>query len=229
MNHAVIFDVDGVLLDLTGEEESVFFSAFDGHCDPDALSRDWNSYQTRNDDDIVDEIMARHGIPRAQKAIIVSSYFAHLKRHLDSCGTGASPITGAAKLLSELQGRVRLGIATANFRQAASLRLEKAGLWDAVSTHAYGADGGGAKRQILARAIAKLELPLRSIVFIGDNVNDVEAGLGNGVHFIGFSTSKTRLETLRKAGASFLSDSHETTLQMISQLMPIATGEPHGR
>ncbi len=229
MNHAVIFDVDGVLLDLTGDEEGVFFAAFNGHCDPDALSRDWNTYQTRNDDDIVDEIMARHGIPRAQKAIIVSSYFAHLKRHLDLDGTGASPIAGAAKLILELEGRVRLGIATANFHEAARLRLAKAGLWERVSTQAFGADGGGAKREILARAIANLGLPPQNIVFVGDNVNDVEAGLGNGVHFIGFSTSKTRLETLRKAGASFLSDSHETTLQMISQLMPIATGEPHGR
>ena len=54
--------------------------------------------------------------------------------------------------------------------------------------HAHGADGGGHKREILARAIAATGLPRNRIVYIGDNLNDVEAGLANGVHFIGFST-----------------------------------------
>ena len=229
MNHAVIFDVDGVLLDLTADEEGVFFAAFDGHCDSLALSRDWNSYLVRNDDDIVDEIMTRHAIPRTLKPAIVAHYHERLAQHLASGGAGATPITGAAQLLSALTGRTRLGIATANFREAARLRLEKAGLWEAVSIHAFGADGGGAKRLILARAIASLGLPLQNIVFVGDNVNDVEAGLGNGVHFIGFSASQSRLETLRKAGAKYLSDSHEATLQLILQFLPIATGAPHGR
>lgn len=229
MNHAVILDVDGVLLDLTAEEESVFFAAFDGHCDPKALSRDWNSYQTRNDDDIVDEIMARHAIPRETKAMIVTRYHELLTQHLASGGMGASPVAGAAELMSKLTGRVRLGIATANFREAARLRLAKAGLWERVSAHAFGADGGGAKRAILARAIAILGLPPQNIVFVGDNVNDVEAGFGNGVHFIGFSTHTTRLEALRQAGAKYLSDSHEATLQLIQSFIPIPAGEPHGR
>jgi phosphoglycolate phosphatase-like HAD superfamily hydrolase len=61
-----------------------------------------------------------------------------------------------------------------------------------VQDLAHGADGGGHKHAILARAIAASGLPPERIVYIGDNVNDVEAGLCNGVHFIGFSTSPER-------------------------------------
>ncbi|MFO1131266.1 MAG: HAD hydrolase-like protein [Hyphomicrobiales bacterium] len=54
----------------------------------------------------------------------------------------------------------------------------------------------------MARAIAATELPKHRIVYIGDNLNDVEAGLANGVHFIGFSQDAARRAKLAAAGAS---------------------------
>ncbi len=62
-DRAVVFDVDGVLLELTAAEEDVFFGAFEAWVPPSSLSRNWNSYRIRNDDDIADEIMAANGIP----------------------------------------------------------------------------------------------------------------------------------------------------------------------
>ena len=46
---AVIFDVDGVLLHLTPEEEDAFFRPFEDLHGLTGLSRDWNSYRIRND------------------------------------------------------------------------------------------------------------------------------------------------------------------------------------
>ena len=50
---AVIFDVDGVLLDLTPPEEDAFFAPFARRHGLAGLSRDWDSYRVRNDEEII--------------------------------------------------------------------------------------------------------------------------------------------------------------------------------
>jgi FMN phosphatase YigB (HAD superfamily) len=64
MDSAVIFDVDGVLLDLTPAEEERFFVPFARRYGLTGLSRDWDSYRTRNDEDIIAEILATNGLRR---------------------------------------------------------------------------------------------------------------------------------------------------------------------
>lgn len=212
---AVIFDVDGVLLELTPNEEDIFFAAFAPWGDPNTLSRNWNSYRIRNDDDIVDEIITRWSIPATEKPGLVNAYHQALADRLEDGRLKSHAIPGAEDLLSALAGKARLGIATANFREAARLRLVAAGLWQPVADLAHGADGGGHKHAILARAIAASGLPPGRIVYVGDNVNDVEAGLRNGVHFIGFSTSPERRAVLASAGARHCCASHAETLPLI--------------
>jgi beta-phosphoglucomutase-like phosphatase (HAD superfamily) len=210
----VIFDVDGVLLDLTEAEEDTFFAPFAQRYGLTGLSRDWDSYAIRNDENIVAEIFARHRLPDGERPLVVADYLARLEAL-------AAPreIPGARSLLEGLSGRALLGIATANFREAARLRLTRAGLWPWVADYAFGADGGGHKRAIVARAIAALGLPISRIVYVGDNRNDVRAGLDNGLHFIGFSRDPRRLETLRACGGRHLAENHETTLQKIRDLL----------
>ena len=115
----------------------------------------------------------------------------------------------------------KLGIATANLLSAAEFRLSHAGLWRHVSAHAAGAEGGGHKREILARAIASTGLPKPQIIYVGDNLNDVDAGLSNGVHFIGFSTSQPRLGELARAGNFHTSSNHTKTCDLICHLLDI--------
>ena len=186
---AVIFDVDGVLLELTRAEEDAFFVPFERRYGLKDISRDWNSYAIRNDENIIAEILARHGLPEHEHAAVVADYLEVLKLQLADGTIETIVIPGALELLQNLHGSLQIGIATANLLGAAELRLKDAGLWHHVSACAHGADGGGHKREILARAIAATGLPKNRIVYIGDNLNDVEAGLSNGVHFIGFSTN----------------------------------------
>jgi phosphoglycolate phosphatase-like HAD superfamily hydrolase len=90
-------------------------------------------------------------------------------------------------------------------------------MWDPVKGLAHGANGGGAKREILTRAIAELGLPRERIVFIGDNRNDIEAGLANGVHFVGFSRDQTKSRRLAEAGAERVCNHHRDTLKHIAE------------
>ena len=215
----VVFDVDGVLLELTQAEEEVFFHALAHFVPTMDLSRNWNSYRIRNDDDIIAEILELNHKPADLKPLVIAHYLAELAEKLANDKLGTRMIDGADHMLAELSQRARLGIATANFREAARLRLEKVGLWQAVSAHAFGADGGGHKHEILARLLATVALPKDRVVYVGDNVNDVEAGLRNGVHFIGFSTSPERRKAMVTAGAATISQSHVETLTLIGQAL----------
>lgn len=216
---AVIFDVDGVLLELTRAEEELFFQPFARRIDADVLSRDWNSYKIRNDEEIVKEVVTRYGLPPSEAEIITLEYLALLEEQLASRELVSDVIHGAERLLNALHGQARLGIATANFRKAAELRLTQTGLWPHVSGLAHGADGGGPKADILARAVAETGLPPSQIIFIGDNVNDVQAGLHNKTHFIGFSTDATRREMLKNAGAAHIAAHHDETSALINRLL----------
>lgn len=216
---AIIFDVDGVLLELTRAEEELFFRPFATRVDASQLSRDWNSYAIRNDEEIVKEIVARYNLPPHEAGAISEEYLAMLEGQLQSRALLSETIPGAEQLLTEFARRARLGIATANFRRAAELRLRQAGLWQPVSGLAHGADGGGHKSAILARAIAASGLARERVIFIGDNVNDVAAGLGNGVHFIGFSISSQRRQQLSSAGAKRLAGNHAETAQHIRSIL----------
>ena len=218
MAKAVIFDVDGVLLDLTAPEESAFFLAFERLHGITGLSPDWDSYRVRNDEHIIAEILARHGLPESAHEAIVTEYLAILSDGLSSQRVRAVEIPGARELLDSLSS-LRLGIATANLLSAARLRLQSAGLWEPVSSLAFGAEGSGHKRETVARAIAATGLPKDRIVYVGDNLNDVDAGLSNGVHFIGFALEAGRRERLTAAGAQHLSGDHGTTLRLVRQLL----------
>jgi phosphoglycolate phosphatase-like HAD superfamily hydrolase len=132
----------------------------------------------------------------------------------------AVEIPGARPLLSTLRGDgFAIGIATANLVDAARLRLASAGLWDLVAEIPFGADGGGAKAEILARAIAATGLPRNRIVYLGDNLNDVDAGLRNSVHFIGFARDSARRDKLEQAGAKTVCGDHDTSYQLISSML----------
>lgn len=218
MDSAVIFDVDGVLLDLTPAEEDGFFLAFQRRYGLTGLSRDWNSYKVRNDEHIIAEILDTHGLPASDAPRVVADYLAIMADGIADGSRRPAIIPGAAELLASLEGR-RIGIATANLLSAAKLRLTVHDLWEPVQNYAFGSEGSGHKRETLARAIAALDLPPGRIVYVGDNLNDVDAGLANNVHFIGFSTDAARRGQLAAAGAQHLADDHAATAALIARLL----------
>jgi HAD superfamily hydrolase (TIGR01549 family) len=223
---AVIFDVDGVLLELTHDEEDVFFEVFEDRYGLKGLSRDWNSYRIRNDENIVEEILEKNNIPSTDKVSVITDYVKLLRQRLTST-LKSQVISGATEMLERLQPNVILGVATANFRDAAKARLKQVKLWSHVKNNAFGAEGGGHKREVLARAISSLNLPKSRIVYVGDNVNDVDAGLSNGVHFIGFGTDVQRLAKLRAAGAIHISSNHHDTYLHIAHLLDLNLKTEH--
>ena len=103
MDSAIIFDVDGVLLDLTPAEEDLFFLAFEQLYGITGLSRDWDSYRIRNDEHIIAEILERHGRPRSDMTAMIETYVAIVGERLNSGAVVPVQVSGAGQLLGELK------------------------------------------------------------------------------------------------------------------------------
>ncbi|MGI9406525.1 MAG: HAD family hydrolase [Hyphomicrobiaceae bacterium] len=224
---AVIFDVDGPLLDLTVAEEEAFFRPFEKRYGLTGLSTDWDSYRIRNDVEIYREILEGYlgRVPTDEELTsLAENYFQGLRDGYDKSDLDVVAIDGALTLLERLGNidGLALGTATANFGEAARQRLKLAGMWPYVSLYPGAADGGGSKSDILARVIAELGLRRDRIVFLGDNLNDLEAGQSNGVHFIGFHVDQARRDRLSDAGAKVVAGDHETTWVFLQDFLGLA-------
>ena len=223
---AVIFDVDGPLLDLKKPEEDAFFAPFGSLFGIKGLSNDWNSYKVRNDRDIILEILETH-LGDTQEPHHYDSFVQAYEKELnDGFSSGrlqVSLVDKASQLVDTLSGykQMALGIATANLRCAAEIRLRQAGLWEHVSHYPGTADESGHKHQVLARVIDDLGLPPNRVVFIGDNLNDLEAGIRNGTHFIGYHWTEEKRQRLRENGAHHVSHDHEETLSLIRTMLDL--------
>ena len=87
------------------------------------------------------------------------------------------------------------------------------------------AEARGPKRQILQKTMAGLtdergnHIPKERVVFLGDNVGDVDAGLYNKCGLIAFSDDLGKHPKLRNAGAEHIIASHADTLPMVEKLL----------
>jgi len=227
-NAAVVFDVDGPLLNLGPAEEQAFFTPFKTLFGIEGLSNNWDSYRIRNDRDIIHEILEDYLGDRFEPHhyhTLLDEYDRELTAGFAEGRLQVTPIPGALELLQTLSasGSLTLGMATANIRRAAEIRLRQASMWDYVRDHPGAADEGGHKHEVLARVITTMGLPSKRVVYIGDNLNDLEAGQINGVHFIGFHVNEARRQRLLDHGAGHVSGNHDETLWLINRILGLET------
>jgi len=226
-NCAVIFDVDGPLLHLRKPEEDAFFAPLEQLFGITGLSRDWDSYKVRNDHDIIHQVLREHfgdQFERSHYDAFVEAYDTELKNGFNSGMLEVSVVPKALDIVAALATvpGLALGIATANLRCAAEIRLREAGLWSQLSAYPGTADKSGHKHEVLARVISDLELPADRIVYIGDNLNDLDAGQKNGTNFIGFHVNRERQQRLSDYGAEYVTGDHDETLALIHRMLKLA-------
>ena len=145
---AVIFDVDGPLLHLRKPEEDAFFAPLEQLYGITNLSRDWDSYDVRNDHDIIHQVLRGHFGDRFETShynAFVEAYDTELKNGFSSGRLEVSIVPKAPDIVTRLTSvpKLALGIATANLRCAAEIRLREAGLWHHLSAYPGTADKSG--------------------------------------------------------------------------------------
>ena len=204
---AVLFDIDGTLMDFHGAGRQSFVHALEkvfGWRDDIAYIQ----FHGNTDLNVLREIFARHGAeltPARQR-----QFFAALGVELERLAPGAAATRhpGVAELLPLLAAdeRVALGVVTGNIESTARTKLRRAGLQQHFRHGGYAdeqADRADIARQALARLRATLPpgADFAAVWLIGDTPCDVAAAHAIGARCLAVATGRSPLAALRAAGA----------------------------
>ncbi|MCX6998561.1 MAG: haloacid dehalogenase-like hydrolase [Kiritimatiellaeota bacterium] len=215
---AVLFDIDGTLLDLRGAGRAAFVRTL-------ATVFGWRddiayiNFAGNTDLNVLQQIFARRGARLTSAAR--RSFFAALPVELERRVAGAELIRhpGAAELLARLAAdeRVALGLVTGNIEACARIKLRTADVLRYVARGAFGdehADRGDIARLALRRVAASLAPGerLAGVFLIGDTPYDIAAARAIGATSLAVATGKFDVAALRAAGADHgLADLADTT------------------
>jgi phosphoglycolate phosphatase-like HAD superfamily hydrolase len=114
--------------------------------------------------------------------------------------------------LDGLGAAVTVGLATGNVREAARIKLERAGLWPRFAVGGFGCDHRERAR-LVARAIERAcvhrgvdALPPEQVVVVGDTPFDVQAARACGARAVAVATGTASREELRACSPDVLLD-----------------------
>jgi phosphoglycolate phosphatase-like HAD superfamily hydrolase len=192
VSKAIIFDIDGTLLDLQKAESQAYTRAFEVCFGLTGICDDWDSYPAHTDialaKDILSERLGRPCLDREWQQIM-QAYSHLLKTEAYEMGKGPCLVPGSLTLLQTLADRqdIGLALATGNSKNVAELRLSEAGIHSYFQCGGY-AEDGDTKSLILRQSIYRCcelwpGLTERNIIYLGDREGDSTAALENGTHF----------------------------------------------
>jgi phosphoglycolate phosphatase len=205
---AVLFDIDGTLIDTGGSSDRAWKRAFKeiwdvdvdvpavtgkGVPDPEVGRVVFESAIGREPtDEEADELMRRR--------------LDHLTEEVEN-SPGYVVKDGVVELLERLiDDGILLGLTTGNVEEAAHIKLARAGLNRFFSFGGYGSDSPD-RTELTKRSLERAELVSgdsldRARCFsCGDTPRDVEAGHGAGIRVVGVATGEFTVDQLKEAGA----------------------------
>ena len=207
---AILFDIDGTLIDTGGAGAGSWRLAFDelygipadigkftdsGMTDPDVGNKTFEAVLKRKpEDDEFEKLLERR------------QHFLH-QTVAESKGYRVLP--GVEKLLPRLLADgYLLGLVTGNTEPAAHIKLHRAQLNRFFSFGGYGSDS--TDRSELTRVAHErasltygAKVAAGEIIVVGDTPHDVESAHAAGLECIGVGSHKFKVDELRKAGADY--------------------------
>ncbi|MEM6456390.1 MAG: HAD family hydrolase [Acidobacteriota bacterium] len=211
----LLFDIDGTLLRVGRAESGIFLrtlaDAFGRRPEPAGLS-----FAGKTNGQITLEVMAAAGLDEAevhrQLPSLPARYDADLEAGLDAASVHVLPgVTSLLPALAERPSDFALGLLTGNWRGAARIKLDRAGLGDFFAFGAFGDDGIDRRTLVppaLARAsdhVGRRVQPEEALI-IGDSVRDVDCAHAHGLPCLAVATGHTPADDLRAAGAELVVD-----------------------
>ncbi len=206
-----VFDVDGTLVQSYKLEGECFVAAFRDAFGIADIDTDWARYDHVTDPGIAAQIIRerRGREPGADELVRLQSAFQVRLAEAAGRADAFAPVPGAAGLLTALRARPgwTLALATGGWRNAALLKIGRAGLELDDLPAAHGEDGPS-RHAIVTDAIARAKRhagveDFAGIVCIGDGVWDVSTAADLGLPCIGIAKG-VRAERLANAGASHI-------------------------
>lgn len=224
---AVLFDIDGTLVDMRGAGRLSFVRALKTvfGWDDDIP---YINFAGNTDLGVLLEVAKHHGVTLSEEDR--RKFFRQVPRELEQTVKEVQLVIypGVAELLEKLSARndVILGLVTGNVAESARIKLQQFDLHHHFVLGAFGDDH--ANRADIARlALRRIENRmkdddhLRACYLIGDTPHDVLAAKSIAATSIAVATGKFTEEELRKAGADHVLTNLKDT-QAVMKIMGLA-------
>lgn len=233
--YAVLFDIDGTLLQTGGAGQLAFAETFAAEFGVQQLSGSV-PFAGRSDRAIALELMRAHGVPPTEESWdqFRAAYLDRLPSALARRQGGVLP--GVVALLDELRRHDHplIGLLTGNLRDGAMHKLGYYGLMDRFGFGGYG-DVSDDRCDIAAEALAEAERAAESrngranghrlsgAMVIGDTVHDITCARSINAFAVAVPTGNTPREELAAAKPDLLLDDLSDPQPMLDVVMAART------
>ncbi|MDJ0761443.1 MAG: HAD hydrolase-like protein [Myxococcota bacterium] len=183
---AVIFDVDGTLVNSQGFDDRCYISAVKEVLGDVSIRTDWSEYKTATDVGILLQIMADNDICDRQNVERVRERFGYaIYQHLEST-EGSISVPGAVAFFEALQEQtaVKVGIATGDWGHTARMKLVHGG-FQLLDEPLVSSDDCVKRIEIMLQCLSRLGGNFDSIIYFGDAQWDLECTRTVGWQFVG--------------------------------------------
>jgi FMN phosphatase YigB (HAD superfamily) len=183
--HAVVFDIDGTLLDSSDADGALYIAAIEKVLGKVRIRENWGEYDHVTDSGILDQILCDNALRRDPNVIVTikNTFVEILRCHIEDCGP-FKEFPGALEFvrgICEATGR-RFAYATGSWAASALLKLESAG-FPVKGVPLSSSDHSPQRRAIMENALRQLG-PCDTVTYYGDGEWDREAALSLGWRFV---------------------------------------------
>jgi len=195
--HAVIFDIDGTLIESAAVDDALYRDAVNNVLGPVRFRATLDHYDCVTDSGILTQVLADNALPREPDPTgpVRARFVELLRDHIDDNGPFPE-IPGAKSVLRALQGADghAVAIATGGWGASARLKLETAG-FPLNDIPLASADDARDRAEIMRIALARLGASFETITYCGDGPWDRAASERLGWHFVPVGSALGGLES----------------------------------
>jgi phosphoglycolate phosphatase-like HAD superfamily hydrolase len=183
---AVIFDIDGTLLNSNKLDDETYLSAIHDVLGPVRLRESWNQYKNISGSGTLLEILNDNNISNVTAVLraVEEAFVARISLHIEKYGPIVE-IPGARDFVGRLarSGECQIAYATAGWFKSACIKLNSSQFpVDAVPLASC--NDHISKLEIMAHAFEQLTAPVESVTYYGDGESDKSAAKALGWNFV---------------------------------------------
>lgn len=195
MKHAVLFDIDGTLLQSAAVDDALYREAVRRTLGDVRLRPTLHHYEAITDTGILGQILRDNDIPGDPLDDVRSLFVQLLEQHVDAHGPFVE-IPGASDFLRRLGASLdhAVAFATGGWRESAMLKLDSAGLeWNGLPLAS--SNDHHERTSIMEIALSQLGGRFESVTYFGDGPWDRDACLALGWDFVAVGPELGGLES----------------------------------